>query len=58
MTSNHGGIRVAVLCGSEEGECLDADVEGRLQGLGENLLSYIQTNLCPQMTLEAMVRAG
>ncbi len=43
---------------NEEGECIDAKVEGRLQGLGENLLSYIQTNLCPQMTLEAMVRAG
>ena len=43
---------------NEEGECVDANVEASLQGLGENLLSYIQTNLCPQMTLEAMVRAG
>ncbi len=43
---------------NEEGECIDSNVEGRLQGLGENLLGYIRTNLCPQMTLEAMVRAG
>ncbi len=43
---------------NEEGECIDSDVEGRLQGLGENLLGYIQQNVCPRMTLEAMVRAG
>ncbi len=42
---------------NEKGECIDADVEGRLQGLGENLLGYIQQNVCPRMTLEAMVRA-
>ena len=41
---------------NEDGECLDAGVEGRLQGLAENLLAYIQQNLCPRMTLEAMVR--
>ena len=43
---------------NEDGECLDAGVEGRLHGLSENLLAYIQQNLCPRMTLEAMVRAG
>lgn len=43
---------------NEDGECIDAGVEGRLQGLSENLLGYIQENLCPRMTLEAMVRAG
>ena len=43
---------------NEDGECLDAGVEGRLQGLSESLLGYIQQNLCPRMTLEAMVRAG
>ena len=43
---------------NEEGECIDSDVEGRLRGLGENLLGYIQQNVCPRMTLEAMVRAG
>ena len=42
---------------NEDGECLDAGVEGRLQGLSENLMGYIQQNLCPRMTLEAMVRA-
>jgi chromate reductase len=40
------------------GECTDSEVEGRLQGLAENLLSYIEHNLCPRMTLEAMVRGG
>ena len=43
---------------NEDGECLDSGVEGRLQGLSESLLGYIQQNLCPRMTLEAMVRAG
>ena len=43
---------------NEDGECLDAKIEGRLQGLAENLLGYIRQNLCPRMTLEAMVRAG
>ncbi len=43
---------------NEDGECIDSDVEGRLQGLAENLLGYIQKHVCPRMTLEAMVRAG
>ncbi len=43
---------------NEHGECIDAGVEGNLQGLSENLLGYIRQNLCPRMTLEAMVRAG
>ena len=43
---------------NEDGECIDSGVEGRLQGLAENLLGYIQQNVCPRMTLEAMVRAG
>ncbi len=43
---------------NEDGECIDAGVEGKLQGLSENLLGYIRQNLCPRMTLEAMVRAG
>ena len=42
---------------NEAGECLDAGVEGRLEGLAASLLAYIQQNLCPRMTLEAMVRA-
>ena len=43
---------------NEDGECLDANVEGRLQGLAENLLGYIRQNVCPRLALEAMVRAG
>lgn len=42
---------------NEKGECIDSDVEGHLQGLAENLLGYIQQNVCPRMTLEAMARA-
>ncbi len=42
---------------NEDGECIDAGVEGNLRGLSENLLGYIQQNVCPRMTLEAMVRA-
>ena len=42
---------------NEAGECLDAGVEGRLEGLAASLLAYIRQNLCPRMTLEAMVRA-
>jgi FMN reductase len=41
---------------NEAGECLDSSVEDRLEGLAENLMGYIQQNLCPRMTLEAMVR--
>ena len=43
---------------NKDGECLDVDVEGRLQGLAENLPGYIRQNVCLRMTLEAMVRAG
>ena len=43
---------------NDDAECLDDNVEGRLQGLAENLLGYIRQNVCPRMTLEAMVRAG
>ena len=43
---------------NEDGVCIDADVEGRLQGLAENLLGYIKSNVCPRMTLEAMVRGA
>ncbi len=43
---------------NEDGECLDSGVESRLEGLGESLLGYIQQNVCPRMTLEAIARAG
>ena len=43
---------------NEDGECIDSRVEGSLQGLAENLLAYIQQNVCPRMTLEAMARGG
>ena len=43
---------------NEDGECIDSVVEGRLQGLAEALLGYVQQNVCPRMTLEAMARGG
>ena len=43
---------------NEDGECIDSRVERSLQGLAENLLAYIQQNVCPRMTLEAMARGG
>jgi FMN reductase len=43
---------------NEAGECLDSAVQERLEGLAESLMGYIGENVCPRMTLEAMVRAG
>jgi len=42
----------------EEGQCLDASIERRIRSVATNLLDYIQDNICPRHTLEAMVRAG
>ena len=41
----------------EEGRCLDEAVEARVRGVATNLLDYIGTNICPRVTLEAMVRS-
>lgn len=43
---------------NEAGECIDSAVQGRLEGLAEGLMAYLGDNVCPRMTLEAMVRAG
>ncbi|MEE9148238.1 MAG: NADPH-dependent FMN reductase [Candidatus Tectomicrobia bacterium] len=41
---------------SEAGRCLDPSVEGRIRAVATHLLDYIQDNICPRITLEAMVR--
>ncbi len=41
----------------EDGNCLDEGVEKRVRGLSRSLIDYIQDNVCPRYTLEAMVRA-
>ncbi len=42
----------------EEGNCLDEAMEKRIRGVATHLLDYIHDNICPRMTLEAMVRSG
>lgn len=41
----------------EEGNCVDEAVEKRVRGLARNLLDYIDSNICPRLALEAMVRS-
>ncbi|VAX29159.1 hypothetical protein MNBD_NITROSPIRAE01-1257 [hydrothermal vent metagenome] len=41
----------------KEGHCLDAQVETRIRGLGQKLLEYIETIICANVPLDAMVRA-
>jgi len=40
----------------DEGKCLDEKVEKRIRDLAINLVDYIQSNLCPRIALEEMVR--
>jgi NAD(P)H-dependent FMN reductase len=40
----------------ENGNCLDAGTEKQIRGVGRRLLDYIRQNICPAVTLEAMVR--
>lgn len=41
----------------DQGRCLDEKIEARIRGVATHLIDYIQTNVCPRMALEAMVRA-
>ncbi|PYV41369.1 MAG: NADPH-dependent oxidoreductase [Acidobacteria bacterium] len=41
-----------------QGRCLDSVVEKRIRSVATNLIDYIRGNICPRLTLEAMVRAG
>ena len=40
----------------EEGNCLDEATEKRVRGVAVHLMEYLKQNVCPRMTLEAMVR--
>jgi len=40
----------------QDGKCLDETMEKVIRSVGTNLIRYIQDNICPRMTLEAMVR--
>lgn len=40
----------------EEGNSLDERIERRVRGVATNLIHYIEDNICPKISLEAMVR--
>lgn len=40
------------------GRCLDPAIEKLIRGVATNLLSYIEQNLCPRVTLERLLREG
>ena len=42
----------------EQGNCLDPTVEAMIGGMAHNLANYIRDTACPQLSLEARVRAG
>lgn len=42
----------------DEGRCLDADAERLIRGVGTNLLTYIEHNVCPRVTLERLLNEG
>lgn len=41
---------------NEDGACNDERVEKRIRGVATNLMHYIEDNICPRVSLEAMVR--
>lgn len=43
---------------NEDGTCKDERTEARIRGLSTNLIHYIENNICPRISLEAMVREG
>lgn len=42
----------------ERGTCLDEVAERHVRRVATNLLDYVRQHICPQATLEAMVRGG
>ncbi len=40
----------------EGGNCLDERIERRVRGAATNLIHYIENNICPKISLEAIVR--
>ena len=41
---------------NEDGTCNDERTEARIRGVATNLIHYIENNICPRISLEAMVR--
>ncbi len=41
---------------NEDGSCNDERTEARIRGVATNLMHYIEDNICPRLSLEAMVR--
>jgi FMN reductase len=41
---------------NEDGSCNDERTEARIRGVATNLIHYIEDNICPRISLEAMVR--
>ncbi len=41
-----------------EGRCLDADADQLIRSVGRNLLTYIEHNVCPRVTLERLFSEG
>jgi FMN reductase len=42
----------------DEGRCLDPDAERLIRSVGTNLLTYIEHNVCPRVTLERLLSEG
>ncbi len=40
----------------DKGRCLDEKIETLVRGVATNLIDYINSNICPRMALERMVR--
>ena len=40
----------------DQGRCLDENIENRIRGVATNLIGYINSNICPAVALERMVR--
>jgi len=40
----------------DTGRCLDGNIETRIRGVATNLIDYINSNICPSVALERMVR--
>ena len=40
----------------DKGRCLDENIEALVRGVATNLIDYIDSNICPRMALERIVR--
>ena len=40
----------------EDGNCLDERIEKRVRSVADNVVHYIEDNICPKISLEAIVR--